>query len=583
MSDTTAAGQASITTLRELLEHGQTAYSERPSLGLFGDAVYSYGELGEQVEALRRALASRGVKADDRVALLSENRPNWGVVYLAVTGMGAVIVPILPDFAPPEISRILDHAEVSVLCASRGLYPKVAEYRATSAVLLVDDLVFIRPGTDANALPPGDDAAGAGAAAAPEVATGLFGREKDTTAAGFRPAETDLAAILYTSGTTGQPKGVMLTHRNLVQNALAARPLASIGPQDRLISILPLAHTYECTIGFLIPVSAGASIYYLGKPPTLSALLPALQEVRPTIMLSVPLIIEKIYQSRVAPVFSKNVLTRTVGRVPPVRRLIHRVAGRKVHETFGGELHFFGIGGAPLSPEAERFLREGRFPYAIGYGLTETAPLVAGSGAADTRARSTGPPVAGVEVRIDYEAGDGVHGEIQVRGPNVMQGYYRNQEATQAAFTEDGWFKTGDLGAFDEDGYLYIRGRLKNMILGPSGENIYPEEIESTINQNELVVESLVFQWKGQLVARVHVNFDKLREYLGLNEVNVAAIQSKADEILDGLRRQVNSQLGQFARLSRMVLEWEPFEKTPTQKIKRFLYTHLGQHNREQG
>ncbi|TVQ39488.1 MAG: long-chain fatty acid--CoA ligase [Spirochaetaceae bacterium] len=557
-----------VTTLRELLENSVAAFPERPALGLVGDGGCTYRELGEQVKALQKALASRGVQAGDHVALLSENRPNWGVVYLAVTGMGAVIVPILPDFSPAEIAQILDHAGVSVLCASRGLYPKVAEY-TDARLLLVDDLQFIKPGTPAEGLPPHGPPSG--------VATGLLGRKTSSATAEAVPAENDLAAILYTSGTTGEPKGVMLTHRNLVQNALAARVLAGLGPEDRLVSILPLAHAYECTIGFLIPVSTGSSVLYLGKPPTLSVLLPALEEVKPTVMLSVPLIMEKIYQSRVAPVFNGNVVTRAVGRIGPLRRIVHRAAGKKVYQTFGGKLRFFGIGGAPLSPQAERFLREARFPYAIGYGLTETSPLVAGTGAADTRSRSTGPPIAGVEVRIDHESGDGVNGEIQVRGANVMQGYYRNEEATRQVFTDDGWFKTGDLGAFDKDGYLYIRGRLKNMILGPSGENIYPEDIESAINQNELVVESLVFQWKGQLVARVHVNIDRLREHSGIGEENVAAIQKRADEILDGLRSQVNARLGRFARLSRMILEWEPFEKTPTQKIKRFLYTHLGQ------
>ena len=570
----TTTDQTSFSTLRELLEQSVERFPDRPGLGLFGDHADTYRELGDKVERLQQAFASRGVAAGDRVALLGENRPNWGVCYLAATGMGAVIVPILPDFSPAEIARILDHADVSVLCVSRGHYPKVADYRATSLVLLVDDLQFVAAATALDKLPE------EGAPSGP--ATGLFGREKDASAAEYRPAEEDLAAILYTSGTTGQPKGVMLTHRNLVQNVLAARPLAGLTPESRFLSILPLAHTYECTLGFLIPLSTGSSVQYLGKPPTLSVLLPALKQVRPTTMLSVPLIIEKIYQSRVAPVFNKNALTRVLAKLAPFRRFVHRAAGRKVYETFGGCLSFFGIGGAPLSPQAERFLREGKFPYAIGYGLTETSPLVAGTGAPDTRPRSTGPPVEGVEVRIDHGAGDGENGEIQVRGPSVMQGYYRNEEATREVFTEDGWFRTGDLGAFDKDGYLYIRGRLKNMILGPSGENIYPEDIESAINQNELVVESLVFQWKGQLVARVHVNFDKLRENLGLSEENVAAIQKRADEILDGLRKQVNQQLGQFARLSRMILEWEPFEKTPTQKIKRFLYTHLGPRNKKE-
>ena len=391
------------------------------------------------------------------------------------------------------------------------------------------------------------------------------------------PSQDDLAAILYTSGTTGRPKGVMLTHRNIVQNVIASRTLVVITTEDRFLSILPLAHSYECTIGFLIPFSSGASVTYLGKPPVLSALLPALAEVRPTMMVSVPLIMEKLYQARIKPLFEKNVLTRLLRRIRPLRLLIHRAAGRKVYETFGGALHFYGIGGAPLSPDAERFLREARFPYAIGYGLTETAPLVAGTDAAHTKFRSTGPAIRGVEVRLDPHSGDDEQGEILVRGPNVMQGYYRDKEATEAVLTEDGWFRTGDLGSRDKDGYLYIRGRLKNMIVGPGGENIYPGDIEEVINQHELVVESLVFEYEGQLIARVHVDIEELKSRLGEQSEEPGAIQHRADEILQEIRGAVNSRVSRQSRLSRMILQWEPFERTPTRKIKRFLYTHLNQ------
>ncbi len=534
---------AGLRTIRELLDRSLEKYPDRPALSLREGRGYSYRDLGERVEALRDDLTSRGVKPGSHVALLGENIPEWGIAYLAVTSMGAVIVPILPDFSRDEVASIIDHSGAEGLIVSNSLSDRVGGQESLSFCILLEEVRELRR----------PDAAEATAAV---------------------PGERDLAAILYTSGTTGHPKGVMLSHRNIVQNVISSRTLVRITSEDRWLSILPLAHSYECTIGFLIPLSAGASVTYLGKPPVLSALLPALKEVRPTMMASVPLIMEKLYSTRVKALFTKNLFTRVVGRIGILRRLIHRAAGRKVYETFGGALHFFGIGGAPLSPEAERFLREARFPYAIGYGLTETSPLVAGTDAEHTKYRSTGPPISGVEVRLDPSARDG-QGEILVRGPNVMQGYYRDEEATGEVLTHDGWFRTGDIGSQDKDGYLYIRGRLKNMIVGSGGENIYPGDIEEAINQHELAVESVVFEWNGRLIARVHADLEELKKRLGDQSEDPGAIRQQTDEILSEIRRAVNTRVSRQARLSRMILQWEPFERTPTRKIKRFLYTRL--------
>jgi long-chain acyl-CoA synthetase len=349
-----------------------------------------------------------------------------------------------------------------------------------------------------------------------------------------------------------------------------------ITPEDRFLSVLPLAHTYECTVGFLVPFINGASITYLGRPPVLSVLLPALEAVKPTMMLTVPLIMEKIYQNRVRPLFHKKPLGPVLHRLAPLRKLVHRIAARKVYRTFGGALRFFGIGGAPLCPDAELFLREGRFPYSIGYGLTETAPLLAGTDASGTRYRSTGPAIDGVSLRIDNSVNaDEAHGEgeIQARGPNIMMGYYKNPEETARVFTSDGWFKTGDLGRFGRNGYLYIRGRLKNMILGPSGENIYPEEIEAVINQQEFVQESLVYQAGGRIVARVYLNYEEMKaRWAEFSADSMKEMQKQLDDYLQNLRKSVNAGLNSFSRLSEIILQTEPFEKTPTKKIKRFLY-----------
>ncbi|MFP4637176.1 MAG: AMP-binding protein [Spirochaetaceae bacterium] len=543
-----------LSTLRDLLDYSAAEYDTRIALATRNGESLTYAHVGTMVARAREFLAAKGVNPGDRVALLGENRPEWGIAYLAVTSMGAVAVPILTDFSSETIAVILEHAGVSGTLVSQSLESKVPAETASRFVYDIEELTRNAREQDAE---------------------GVRAHHSPTESL---PAETDLAAILYTSGTTGEPKGVMLSHGNIVADVIASRSVVEIGPEDRFLSVLPLAHSYECTVGFLVPFVSGASITYLGGPPTISALLPALGAVRPTMMLTVPLIMEKIYGARVKPLFRKNRLTRLLRRVPPARKLVHRIAGGKIYEAFGGALRFYGIGGAPLTPDTERFLREARFPYSIGYGLTETSPLIAGTDAQHTKFRSTGPPIAGVEVRIDREAGDGVEGEVLVRGPNVMQGYYRNEEATAAVFTQDGWLRTGDIASVDRQGYLFLRGRLKNLILGPGGENIYPDDVENAINEHELVVESLVFEWKGQLAARVHVDIEALKARLGAHAAHVPAVQERADELLEELRRTVNARVSRHARVARMVLEWEPFEKTPTRKIKRFLYTHLREH-----
>jgi long-chain acyl-CoA synthetase len=317
----------------------------------------------------------------------------------------------------------------------------------------------------------------------------------------------------------------------------------------------------------------GASIHYLRKPPVASVLLPALKKVKPTIMLSVPLIIEKVYKAKIQPAFQKSAVTRFLYSIPPVRKALHKVAASKLHKTFGGKLHFFGIGGAKLDPTVERFLFEGNFPYAIGYGLTETAPLLAGAVAKNRKVGSTGLAMEGVSLRIaDADPITG-EGEIQAKGENVMKGYYKAPEKTREVFTEDGWFRTGDRGVFDKNNMLFIKGRIKTMIVGASGENIYPEEIESVINKMRFVLESLVVEKKGKLVAMIHLNMEELEE--NFKNLKIEARQffnEKSEEILAEIHKKVNMELNKFSRIQQVILQPVPFEKTPTKKIKRFLY-----------
>ncbi|MFP4551605.1 MAG: AMP-binding protein [Spirochaetales bacterium] len=534
-----------VGTLREYRDTISADYAAQPALRNLSEEGVTYGKLGERSRAVEAELDRRGIRRGDRVVLLAENRPEWGMWYLGVTARGAVIVPILTDFHERQIAGIIEHCEPELIVVSTQMSQAVTETKVEQ--IRIDEVWEL-----------------------PEA----LGTDRPDQA----PAPDDLAALLYTSGTTGTPKGVMLSHKNLMSNVEAGLDVFPIVSEDRLLSILPLAHTYECTVGFLTPLRAGASITYLGGPPTISRLLPAFEEVHPTIMLSVPLILEKVYQAKVAPIFAK--VPAWIGGFAPVRKLIHRIAVGKLSKQFGGNIRFFGLGGAPISPATERFLFEGGFPYAVGYGLTETAPLLAGADVAHQRLRSTGPAVKGVELRLQPVEGGSAgketsrEGEVQARGGNIMLGYYRNPEATTEAFTEDGWFKTGDLGSFGKDGYLFIRGRLKSMILGPSGENIYPEEIEAEINAEPIVEESLVLQVGGNLVARVRLNAEAVAKQVGAmaGKIDVETFRAQANELLERLRKDINARMNRFSKLAKVVLQEEEFERTPTRKIKRFLY-----------
>ena len=343
---------------------------------------------------------------------------------------------------------------------------------------------------------------------------------------------------------------------------------------DRFLSVLPLSHTYENTLGLILPMNLGCCIYYIQKPPTPSVLLPALEKVKPTAMLTVPLIIEKIYYNKILPAFTDKLILKLLYRIPFFRRILNRAAGKKLMKTFGGEIRFFGIGGAKLNKTVEKFLSEAGFPYAIGYGLTETSPLLAGTNPEKTVFESTGPAIEGVELMIHNPDKVTGEGEIWAKGPNVMMGYYKDPEMTADVLTPDGWFRTGDLGVFDKNNNLFIRGRLKNMIVGASGENIYPEEIESVINNFRHVAESLVIQQKGKLVAYVHINMEELEQkYQNLKAEASRQFDEKIEEILKEIQDYVNSRVNKFSQINKVVLQPVPFQKTATQKIKRFLYT----------
>ena len=461
-------------TLRKFAKCGAYAFA--------GEEPKSYESSYREIMSLMAMIERNGICPGDKVAILSSNMPNWGIAYFSITFMGAIAVPVLPDFSTNEVGNILEHSGSKAIFISAALLPRIEGFKSEDlkTLILIEDFSLIAPGNNS------------------------FEYEPDSLPVrNYEVDEEDLASIIYTSGTTGRSKGVMLTHKNIVFNALKGQMIQSIDENDRFLSVLPLSHTYENTLGLILPMLSGSCVYYLKKAPTPAVLLPALAEVKPSMMLTVPLIIEKIYFNKIMPAFRDKMILKLLYHIPFFRKKLNEAAGKKLLKTFGGNLKFFGIGGAKLNKSVEKFLIEAKFPYAIGYGLTETAPLLAGANPKKSVLESTGPAIEGIELIIhnpDMKTGEG---EIWVKGPNVMKGYYREPDMTKEVLTPDGWFKTGDLGTLDSNNNLYIKGRLKNMIVGASGENIYPEEIESVINNFRFVAESLVIQQKGKLVAYV--------------------------------------------------------------------------------
>ena len=553
-------------TLRHIIEQSAVRFADRPALSNIGDEPLTYRELHDVVETLARWLTEQGIGFGDHVVILSENSPHWAIVYFAVTGMGAVAVPILTEFHSDAIAHIIRHSEAKAVFVSERLFPKIedAVFDPSPLFVSIESFTPISQGMTRDTMRELKN-------------KGLRElrkwREKAMRLAHQVPAEPDegdLAAIIYTSGTTGHSKGVMLTHKNIVANALSVYAVVQLSEYDRMLSILPLPHTFECTGGLVLPMLHGVHVHYLDKPPTGRVLLPALAEVKPTVMLSVPLVIEKIFKTNVLPKLTASALSRLLYGFSFFRRIMHRAAGKKLITTFGGELWVLAIGGAPLAADAERFLREARFPFTVGYGLTETSPILSGTAPQYARPFSSGPSLPGVSLRLGNVNDATGEGEIEAKGPNVMLGYYKLPDITELVFTDDGWLKTGDLGAIDEDGFVYIKGRSKNVIIGPSGENIYPEEVESFFFTSPYVLEVLVYQQEGRLTARVHLDSAKVDELLvNLSEVEM---EGKRKELLEGIRQKVNGKVSSFARIVKIIEQTEPFEKTATHKIKRYLY-----------
>ena len=534
-------------TLPYLLQNSCNEYGKKSALSFVGQSEISYTQLELEVNKIKEILLNQGIQKGDKVAILSRNMPNWGITYFAITSIGAIAVPLLPDFHENEIRNILEHSESKVIFVSRLMYSKIENLPDSllETIIFTDDFEIRRNSKS----------------------------DKKITKELAQVEEEDLASIIYTSGTTGKSKGVMLTHKNIVFDAIQVLSIEPVKSRHRFLSILPLSHTYENTLGLVLPILQGATIYYLEKPPTASALIPAMKKVEPTHILSVPMVIEKIYRNQILPKFTGSKILSFLYQKTPVRKILNKLAGKKLLATFGGKLEFFGIGGAALDPVVEKFLREAKFPYAIGYGLTESAPLISGANPRTVKYRATGPVMEGIEIKINDPDPKTGEGEVWAKGDNIMKGYYKEPELTKEVLTPDGWLKTGDLGYFDKDHFLFLKGRKKNMIVGSSGENIYPEEIESVINNYKYVLESIVVEKKGKLVALVHFNYEELeKQFQHFKDEAVNYARKKADELKLELKEHVNAQVNKFSRIYAVVPQPSPFEKTATQKIKRYLY-----------
>lgn len=542
-----------IDTLAKLYDYATAVYSKKTYTQWYDtkEGSYTYATFKNECDALSKVLTQYGIGAGDKVAILSTNMPNWSVAFFSTVVFGRISIPILPDSSENEVTNIINHSESKVLFVAKKMVGKVSKdvMEKMTLVIELDTLEIIK---------------------ADEEKFTCDGR----TAV---PTPDEIATIIYTSGTTGSAKGVVLTHRNLASNVITCYHSCKRTEKDRWLSILPMAHTLEMTLGMLYPMYTGSTVYYLPKPPAAPLLLKAMKIVRPTTMLTVPMIIEKVYKGSVLPTIKKSRTLTWMNK--HMRWLMCRIIGMKLKKTFGGCISFYGIGGAKLDPEVEEFLLKARFPYAIGYGLTETSPLLGYAMKGWRSVGSFGYPVYNVKLKlhnVDPVTGEG---EIVAKGPNVMLGYYKDPVRTRSVFTEDGWFRTSDIAVQDEKGRFYIKGRNSNMILGPSGENIYPEEIENVLNNVEGVSESIVVERNGRLVALV----SPIEGFIEWDEASEDKFYEKLAHWKAKILSITNKSVNKSSQVSSIEVMKEPFEKTATQKIRRFKYKESAPTVEEEG
>ena len=528
---------------------------ELPALGNYKGETFTFGAVATLIAKLHLFMENAGIKKGDKVAICAKNTARWGMSFLAGNTYGAVMVPILADFHPDNVNSLVDHSESIVLFTDNDIWAKlnIEKMPLVKVVISTTDYsLLFAADAQLKGLYEGLDAAFAQKYPA--------GFSKDDVC---YPEDNlkDLAIINYTSGTTSQPKGVMLRYECVSANVFFGQKRLPSYPGDKIVSMLPMAHMYGLMFELIYPLCGGSAIYYLGKTPTPAMLLGALAEIKPYLLITVPLVMEKIFKSKVQPVISKPVM-KVLTHIPGVNKLIFGKIRKTLLDAFGGNLREIVLGGAALNPDVEKWFRKFKLPFTVGYGMTEAAPLMAYEDWWEFAPKSCGKAIDTIEIRIDSDDPYKTVGEIQARGMNIMSGYYKNEEATAASFTEDGWMRTGDLGLLDKKGNVFIKGRSKNMILSPNGQNIYPEEVEAVINNQPYVVESVVVGRGAALVGLVYFDAEKM-EQEGIN----------AEAYRKELMTQVNLQMPVYSKLSDVEKMDSPFEKTPKMSIKRFLYS----------
>lgn len=519
----------------------------------------TYGKFAEKIAQLHLFYESIGVKPGDKVALCGKDSIRWARIFIGTITYGAIIVPILSDFNPVDVAHIINHSEAEVLFINESIWEHIQP----------DSLLNVRGAMSLENRTLLYEKEGAEIGRSLKLLKRRFNRKYPK---GYRSEDVryidrsnnEIVEINYTSGTTGFSKGVMLTGENLAGNVCYGIWREIFFRGSRALSFLPLAHAYGCAFDLLTPLAEGTHITILGKTPSPRVLLKAFAEVRPNLIITVPLILEKIYKSQILPLISKGAMRWTLA-VPFLDSYIYSKIRKKLIESFGGEFLEVIIGGAPLNHEVEEFLQKIKFPFTVGYGMTECGPLISYTPWKEFRAGSSGQVLPTMEARILSEDPANIPGEICVKGSNVMKGYYKNPTATKEVLDKDGWLKTGDMGTMSEDGTLFLRGRSKTMILSGSGQNIYPEEIEAKLNNMPFVAESLVMERDGKLIGLVYPDYDAL-DKMGMSSSNL-------EEMMENIRKELNQLVAPYERLSKIILQPNEFEKTPKRSIKRYLYT----------
>ena len=527
---------------------------DRPALGNFRGELFTFGEFATQIAKFHVFFEAIGLKKGDKVALCAKNSARWGVTFFAANTYEAVLVPILADFHPDSVNSLVDHSESTILLTDTDIWAKLDITKMPTVKAVISP-------SDFSLLYAADEAINEANKNIDQLFAQKYPNGFDASYVSYpKDNDKELAIINYTSGTTSAPKGVMLRYECLSANVEFGQKRLPSYPEDKIVSMLPMAHMYGMMFELIYPLCGGSSIYYLGKTPTPALLLGAMAEVKPYLVITVPLVMEKIFKSKVAPVVNKPVM-KVITSIPGVNQLIFKKIRNTLLNAFGGNVREIVMGGAALNPDVEKWFRKFKLPFTVGYGMTEAAPLLAYEDWWEFAPKSCGKGVDSVEVRIDSEDPYNKVGEIQAKGISLMSGYYKNEEATKAAFTEDGWMRTGDLGVIDAKGNIFIKGRSKNMILSANGQNIYPEEIEAAVNNQPYVIESVVVDRGASLVALVYVDKDKVKED-GL----------ELDAQMNLLKAEVNKSMPAYSKISKVEVMDQPFEKTPKMSIKRFMY-----------